>query len=122
MSGTTRTSLHKRRKTSIKWNFLCLQSGLDYDVMHFISDSESICRHDVKPDSVFLLNERLLLSRNTTDWPFCAAESFVSDSSCVCSVRQHDQFADSMPVAEQEFIFIRLCVLREVSSDVSFLP
>lgn len=27
---------------------------------------------------------------------------------------QHDEFAGSMPVAEQEFIFIRLCVLREV--------
>ncbi|KAG7215837.1 hypothetical protein INR49_021872 [Caranx melampygus] len=26
---------------------------------------------------------------------------------------QHDEFADTMPVAEQEFIFIRLCVLRE---------
>ncbi|XP_045917520.1 5'-3' exoribonuclease 2 isoform X3 [Micropterus dolomieu] len=26
---------------------------------------------------------------------------------------QHDEFADSMPVSEQEFIFIRLCVLRE---------
>ncbi|CAG01470.1 unnamed protein product, partial [Tetraodon nigroviridis] len=26
---------------------------------------------------------------------------------------EHDEFADSMPVAEQEFIFIRLCVLRE---------
>ncbi|XP_015251166.1 PREDICTED: 5'-3' exoribonuclease 2 [Cyprinodon variegatus] len=26
---------------------------------------------------------------------------------------QHDEFADAMPVAEQEFIFIRLCVLRE---------
>uniref|UniRef100_A0A667Y095 5'-3' exoribonuclease n=1 Tax=Myripristis murdjan TaxID=586833 RepID=A0A667Y095_9TELE len=26
---------------------------------------------------------------------------------------EHDQFADTMPVAEQEFIFIRLCVLRE---------
>ncbi|XP_073348976.1 5'-3' exoribonuclease 2 [Pagrus major] len=26
---------------------------------------------------------------------------------------EHDQFADSMPVSEQEFIFIRLCVLRE---------
>lgn len=26
---------------------------------------------------------------------------------------EHDQFADKMPVAEQEFIFIRLCVLRE---------
>lgn len=26
---------------------------------------------------------------------------------------QHDQFADAMPAAEQEFIFIRLCVLRE---------
>lgn len=30
------------------------------------------------------------------------------------SVFQHDEFADSMPVSEQEFIFIRLCVLREV--------
>lgn len=29
-------------------------------------------------------------------------------------VFQHDEFADSMPVSEQEFIFIRLCVLREV--------
>ncbi|XP_075872017.1 5'-3' exoribonuclease 2 isoform X2 [Nelusetta ayraudi] len=29
---------------------------------------------------------------------------------------EHDQFADSMPVAEQEFIFIRLCVLREYLS------
>lgn len=27
---------------------------------------------------------------------------------------QHDQFADTLPVSEQEFIFIRLCVLREV--------
>ncbi|XP_056872669.1 5'-3' exoribonuclease 2 isoform X1 [Takifugu flavidus] len=26
---------------------------------------------------------------------------------------EHDEFADSMPVSEQEFIFIRLCVLRE---------
>ncbi|XP_077366688.1 5'-3' exoribonuclease 2 [Festucalex cinctus] len=26
---------------------------------------------------------------------------------------QHDEFADTMPLAEQEFIFIRLCVLRE---------
>uniref|UniRef100_A0A3B4UHB3 5'-3' exoribonuclease n=1 Tax=Seriola dumerili TaxID=41447 RepID=A0A3B4UHB3_SERDU len=26
---------------------------------------------------------------------------------------QHDEFADSVPVSEQEFIFIRLCVLRE---------
>uniref|UniRef100_A0A8C0HMR2 5'-3' exoribonuclease n=1 Tax=Buteo japonicus TaxID=224669 RepID=A0A8C0HMR2_9AVES len=26
---------------------------------------------------------------------------------------KHDQFADSLPIAEQEFIFIRLCVLRE---------
>ncbi|TKS75349.1 5'-3' exoribonuclease 2 [Collichthys lucidus] len=26
---------------------------------------------------------------------------------------QHDEFADSMPASEQEFIFIRLCVLRE---------
>uniref|UniRef100_A0A4W6FS03 5'-3' exoribonuclease n=1 Tax=Lates calcarifer TaxID=8187 RepID=A0A4W6FS03_LATCA len=26
---------------------------------------------------------------------------------------QHDEFADTMPAAEQEFIFIRLCVLRE---------
>uniref|UniRef100_A0A8C7Z3V7 5'-3' exoribonuclease n=1 Tax=Oryzias sinensis TaxID=183150 RepID=A0A8C7Z3V7_9TELE len=26
---------------------------------------------------------------------------------------QHDEFADTMPVSEQEFIFIRLCVLRE---------
>uniref|UniRef100_UPI003AADAF10 5'-3' exoribonuclease 2 n=1 Tax=Centroberyx gerrardi TaxID=166262 RepID=UPI003AADAF10 len=26
---------------------------------------------------------------------------------------EHDQFADTMPVSEQEFIFIRLCVLRE---------
>ncbi|XP_019727107.1 5'-3' exoribonuclease 2 isoform X1 [Hippocampus comes] len=26
---------------------------------------------------------------------------------------QHDEFADAMPVSEQEFIFIRLCVLRE---------
>uniref|UniRef100_A0A8C4TMR0 5'-3' exoribonuclease n=1 Tax=Falco tinnunculus TaxID=100819 RepID=A0A8C4TMR0_FALTI len=26
---------------------------------------------------------------------------------------KHDQFADSLPMAEQEFIFIRLCVLRE---------
>uniref|UniRef100_A0A8C3Y2W9 5'-3' exoribonuclease n=1 Tax=Catharus ustulatus TaxID=91951 RepID=A0A8C3Y2W9_CATUS len=26
---------------------------------------------------------------------------------------KHDQFADTMPVSEQEFIFIRLCVLRE---------
>ncbi|XP_077409346.1 5'-3' exoribonuclease 2 isoform X2 [Vanacampus margaritifer] len=26
---------------------------------------------------------------------------------------QHDEFADTMPVAEQEFIYIRLCVLRE---------
>lgn len=26
---------------------------------------------------------------------------------------QHDEFADTVPVAEQEFIFIRLCVLRE---------
>ncbi|XP_017692883.1 PREDICTED: 5'-3' exoribonuclease 2 [Lepidothrix coronata] len=26
---------------------------------------------------------------------------------------KHDQFADTLPVAEQEFIFIRLCVLRE---------
>ncbi|XP_034017832.1 5'-3' exoribonuclease 2 [Thalassophryne amazonica] len=26
---------------------------------------------------------------------------------------EHDEFADMMPVAEQEFIFIRLCVLRE---------
>ncbi|XP_057679202.1 5'-3' exoribonuclease 2 [Corythoichthys intestinalis] len=26
---------------------------------------------------------------------------------------QHDEFADSLPVSEQEFIFIRLCVLRE---------
>lgn len=32
------------------------------------------------------------------------------------SVFQHDEFADSMPVSEQEFIFIRLCVLREVLS------
>lgn len=36
----------------------------------------------------------------------------------VCDVNplwfQHDQFADTMPVSEQEFIFIRLCVLREV--------
>lgn len=29
---------------------------------------------------------------------------------------QHDEFADSMPVSEQEFIFIRLCVLREYLS------
>lgn len=27
---------------------------------------------------------------------------------------QHDEFADTVPVSEQEFIFIRLCVLREV--------
>ena len=27
---------------------------------------------------------------------------------------QHDEFAGSMPGSEQEFIFIRLCVLREV--------
>ncbi|XP_034555130.1 5'-3' exoribonuclease 2 isoform X5 [Notolabrus celidotus] len=26
---------------------------------------------------------------------------------------EHDEFADSMPASEQEFIFIRLCVLRE---------
>uniref|UniRef100_A0A8D3BQ51 5'-3' exoribonuclease n=1 Tax=Scophthalmus maximus TaxID=52904 RepID=A0A8D3BQ51_SCOMX len=26
---------------------------------------------------------------------------------------QHDEFADTMPTSEQEFIFIRLCVLRE---------
>ncbi|XP_028461434.1 5'-3' exoribonuclease 2 isoform X2 [Perca flavescens] len=26
---------------------------------------------------------------------------------------EHDEFADTMPVSEQEFIFIRLCVLRE---------
>uniref|UniRef100_A0AAQ5XCD5 5'-3' exoribonuclease n=1 Tax=Amphiprion ocellaris TaxID=80972 RepID=A0AAQ5XCD5_AMPOC len=26
---------------------------------------------------------------------------------------QHDEFADTVPVSEQEFIFIRLCVLRE---------
>ncbi|XP_066532870.1 5'-3' exoribonuclease 2 [Hoplias malabaricus] len=26
---------------------------------------------------------------------------------------EHDEFADSIPVSEQEFIFIRLCVLRE---------
>ncbi|KAK5852569.1 hypothetical protein PBY51_006422 [Eleginops maclovinus] len=26
---------------------------------------------------------------------------------------QHDEFADTMPASEQEFIFIRLCVLRE---------
>ncbi|KAJ8389375.1 hypothetical protein AAFF_G00120830 [Aldrovandia affinis] len=26
---------------------------------------------------------------------------------------EHDQFADSLPASEQEFIFIRLCVLRE---------
>ncbi|CAN9507338.1 unnamed protein product [Ophioblennius macclurei] len=26
---------------------------------------------------------------------------------------EHDEFADSMPTSEQEFIFIRLCVLRE---------
>ncbi|XP_040920788.1 5'-3' exoribonuclease 2 [Toxotes jaculatrix] len=29
---------------------------------------------------------------------------------------EHDEFADTMPVAEQEFIFIRLCVLREYLS------
>lgn len=29
---------------------------------------------------------------------------------------QHDEFADTMPVSEQEFIFIRLCVLREYLS------
>ncbi|XP_068199051.1 5'-3' exoribonuclease 2 isoform X2 [Antennarius striatus] len=29
---------------------------------------------------------------------------------------EHDQFADSTPVGEQEFIFIRLCVLREYLS------
>lgn len=29
---------------------------------------------------------------------------------------QHDEFADTMPASEQEFIFIRLCVLREVRS------
>lgn len=27
---------------------------------------------------------------------------------------QHDEFADTIPVSEQEFIFIRLTVLREV--------
>uniref|UniRef100_A0A8B9G9U8 5'-3' exoribonuclease n=1 Tax=Amazona collaria TaxID=241587 RepID=A0A8B9G9U8_9PSIT len=31
----------------------------------------------------------------------------------VCVGLMHDQFADSLPMAEQEFIFIRLCVLRE---------
>uniref|UniRef100_A0A3P8V8N8 5'-3' exoribonuclease 2 n=1 Tax=Cynoglossus semilaevis TaxID=244447 RepID=A0A3P8V8N8_CYNSE len=29
---------------------------------------------------------------------------------------QHDEFADTVPVSEQEFIFIRLCVLREYLS------
>lgn len=37
------------------------------------------------------------------------------------SVFQHDEFADSMPVSEQEFIFIRLCVLREVLSSGLFV-
>ncbi|KAK7906649.1 hypothetical protein WMY93_015261 [Mugilogobius chulae] len=39
---------------------------------------------------------------------------------CVGTARekqgQHDEFADTMPVSEQEFIFIRLCVLREYLS------
>lgn len=34
--------------------------------------------------------------------------------SCASPLFQHDQFADTLPVSEQEFIFIRLCVLREV--------
>lgn len=38
----------------------------------------------------------------------------VSETPWLLFVFQHDQFADSMPVSEQEFIFIRLCVLREV--------
>lgn len=33
---------------------------------------------------------------------------------------QHDEFADTMPVSEQEFIFLRLCVLREVGPVCSF--